>query len=95
MREDAVAKVSEDEILLLWRALMAFRSGKRPACRPAGRPPRSPCPLHHGCPRWDGPEDYYAVMEETEEQTERRRSAWPCTRIVGLLSPDLRHLGPA
>ena len=90
-----MAKVSEDEILLLWRALMAFRSGKRLACRPAGRPPRSPCPLHHGCPRWDGPEDYYAVMEETEEQTERRRSAWPCTRIAGLLSPDLRHLGPA
>jgi len=27
-----VAKVSEDEVLLLWRALMAFRSGRRPAC---------------------------------------------------------------
>jgi 8-oxo-dGTP pyrophosphatase MutT (NUDIX family) len=25
-----VPKVSEDEVLLLWRALMAFRSGRRP-----------------------------------------------------------------
>jgi len=89
-----VAKVTEDEVLLLWRALIAFRSGKRPACRPVGRPPRSPCPLCHECPRWYGPDDYQAVMEETEEQTERRRSAWPCSRLTGLLSPELRHIGP-
>jgi hypothetical protein len=33
-------------------------------------------------------------MEETEEQTERRRFAWPCNRIAGLLSPELRRIGP-
>jgi hypothetical protein len=90
-----VAKVSEDDVLLLWRALMAFRSGPRPACRPAGKPPRSPCPLHSTCPRWDGPDDYLAIMEETPAQTERRRSAWPCTRLADLLSPDLHRIGPA
>ena len=58
------------------------------------KPPRSPCPLYHQCPRWDGPDDYYAVMEETPEQTEQRRSAWPCSRLAGLLSPELRHIGP-
>jgi hypothetical protein len=89
-----VAKVSDDEVLLLWRALMAFRSGPRPACRATGRPLRSPCPLHGDCPRWDGPDDYQAVMEETPEQTERRQAAWPCTRLADLLSPELRHLGP-
>jgi hypothetical protein len=32
-------------------------------------------------------------MEEAPEQTERRRAAWPCTRIAELLSPDLRNIG--
>jgi len=89
-----VAKVSEDEVLLLWRALIAFRSGRRPACKATGNPPRSPCPLHSQCPRWDGPEDYFAIMDETPEQTEQRRASWPCTRLTGLLSPDLRRIGP-
>lgn len=89
-----MARVSENDVLLLWRALMAFRSGRRPACRAAGQPPRSPCPLHAQCPRWAGPEDYYAVMEETIEQTERRRAAWPCSRLAELLSPELRRIGP-
>ena len=90
-----MAKVSEDEVLLLWRALMAYRSGPRPACRARGKPPRSPCPLYGGCPRLSGPDDYLAVMDETPEETERRRSAWPCTRLGDLLSPDLRRIGPA
>lgn len=88
-----MARVSEDEVLLVWRALMAFRSGRRPGCRATGRPPRSPCPLHDRCPRWDGPDDYLAVMEETPEETERRRSAWPCSRLGDLLSPELRSIG--
>jgi hypothetical protein len=88
-----MAKVSEDEVLLLWRALTAFRSGRRPACRAVGDPPRSVCPLHSRCPRWAGPEDYYAVMEEGLEETEQRRAAWPCSRIADLLSPELRRIG--
>jgi hypothetical protein len=56
-----VAKVSEDEVLLLWR---------------------------------DGPDDYLAAsMDETPEQTEQRRAAWPCARLADLLSPDLRRIG--
>lgn len=89
-----MARVSDDEVLLLWRALMAFRSGRRPACKATGRPPRSPCPLYEQCPRCAGPDDYYAVMEETPEQIERRRAAWPCSRLAELLSPELRHIGP-
>ena len=89
-----MAKVSEDEVLLLWRSLVAFRVGRRPACRSSGRPPASRCPLHDLCPRWDGPDDYYAVMEETPEETEQRRSAWPCSRLAELLSPELRRIGP-
>ena len=89
-----MARVSEDEVLLLWRALRAFRSGSKPLCAPRGRPARSACPLHGGCPRWHGqPDDRLASMEETSEQTERRRSTWPCSRLLDLLSPDLTRIG--
>jgi hypothetical protein len=46
--------VNEDEVLLLWRALRAFRSGKKPLCAPRGRPPQSKCPLYRSCGRWSG-----------------------------------------
>lgn len=88
-----MARVSEDEVFLLWRALMAFRSGPRPACRARGKPRLSPCPLHDACPRWSGPDDYLASMEETIGQTERRRAAWPCSRLADLLSPEVNRIG--
>jgi hypothetical protein len=34
------------------------------------------------------------VLEETPEQIERRRAAWPCSKLGELLSPELRHIGP-
>jgi hypothetical protein len=89
-----MSRVSEDEVLLLWRALRAFRSGKNPSCAPRGSPARSSCPLYQGCPRWHGqPDDRLASMEEPAEQTERRRSTWPCSRLLDLLSPDLTRIG--
>jgi hypothetical protein len=89
-----MSRVSEDEVLLLWRALRAFRSGAKPPCAPQGRPVHSPCPLHESCPRWRGqPDDRLASMEETADQTERRRSTWPCSRLLELLSPDLTRIG--
>jgi hypothetical protein len=88
-----MAKVSEDDVLLLWRVIRRFRAGPRPACRAQGRPARSPCPLYAQCPCWDQPDDYLAAMEETPEQTEQRRAAWPCSRLVRLLSPGLQHIG--
>jgi hypothetical protein len=90
-----MSKVSEDEVLLLWRSLRAFRSGRRPPCRPHGHPPASDCPLHSHCPRWQGqPDDWAATLEETTESTERRRATWPCARLLDLLSPDLTRIGP-
>ena len=90
-----MSRVTEDEVLLLWRALRAFRSGQRPICAARGRPARSRCPLHDNCPRWHGqPDDWQASMDETAEQTEHRRSAWPCSRLLELLSPDLTRIGP-
>lgn len=89
-----MAQVSEDEVLLLWRALSRLRSGRNPGCAARGRPPRSDCPLHGHCPRWGQPGDYIASMEETAEETERRRAAWPCTRLLDLLGPETRHIGP-
>jgi len=89
-----MARVSEDEVLLVWRALRAFRSGAKPPCAPQGRPVRSVCPLHESCPRWRGqPDDRLASMEETAEQTEPRRSTWPRSRLLELLSPDLTRIG--
>lgn len=69
--------VSEDEVLLLWRAVRAFRSGARPPCSPRGQPPHSACPMYAACPRWRGqPDDRLASLEETLEQTDRRRADW-------------------
>lgn len=90
-----MARVSDEEVLLLWRALRAFRSGKRPLCAVRGTPPRSDCPLHADCPRWRGqPDDWLASLDETAEQTERRRSVWPCSRLLDVLSPEVRRIGP-
>ena len=90
-----MARVSDDEVLLLWRALRTFRSGRQPHCRPRGRPARSDCPLCDQCLRWHGqPDDWAATLEETVGQTERRRSSWPCSRLADLLSPELTRIGP-
>ena len=89
-----MSRVSDDEVLLLWRAMRAFRSGKRPLCAARGRPARSDCPLYTNCPRWQGqPDDWLVSMEESARETERRRSAWPCSRLLDLLSPDLTRIG--
>jgi hypothetical protein len=89
-----MSRVSEEEVLLLWRAVRAFRSGTRPACQARGKPPRSPCPLHAGCPRWKGqPDDTAASLQETLEQAERRRESWPCSRLLDLLSPEVTRIG--
>lgn len=90
-----MSRVSDDEVLLLWRSLRAFRSGRNPTCRPRGRPARSDCPLQFRCPRWqDQPDDWSASLEETTAETERRRGTWPCTRLLDLLSPELTRIGP-
>ena len=89
-----MSRVSEDEVLLLWRALRAFRSGSRPSCAPRSRPRSSECPLYDSCPRWRGqPDDRLASMDETAAETERRRASWPCSRLLDLLSPDLTRIG--
>jgi hypothetical protein len=88
-----MATVDDDEVLLLWRALSTFRSGANPACRPHGRPPRSQCPLCDCCPRWQQPDDRQQSLDETLEQTERRRAAWPCSRLLDLLGPETRRIG--
>jgi hypothetical protein len=88
-----MAVVTETEVLLCWRALRHFRSGRRPACAPRGRPPTSICPLFDACPRWHGqPDDYRAALDEDPEATERRRADWPCSRLLELLGPEVRHI---
>jgi len=90
-----MARVTDDEVLLLWRALRAFRSGSRPRCAPRGRPAASDCPLYDRCPRWHGqPDDRLATFTETTAETERRQAAWPCSTLLNLLTPDLTRIGP-
>ncbi len=89
-----MAQVSEDDVLLLWRALRRFRSGARPRCAPRGRPAVSDCPLCDRCPRWHGqPDDQLASLTETVAETERRQASWPCGRLLDLLAPDLTRIG--
>lgn len=88
-----MGKVSGDEVLLLWRALSAFRSGPNPGCAPQDRDGGSPCPLLRACPRWAGPDDYRASLDEDLAATERRRAQWPCSRLLELLGPDAARIG--
>jgi hypothetical protein len=89
-----MSSVSDGEVLLLWRALRAFRSGKKPACAARGHPSRSPCPVYEFCPRWQGqPDDWLVSMEETADETERRQTTWPCSRVLDLLTPDVNRIG--
>lgn len=89
-----MARVSENEVLPLWRALRAFRSGSKPRCAPHERPARSDCPLYEGCQRWRGqPDDWLASLEKSAAETGRRRSTWPCSKLMDLLSPDLTRIG--
>jgi hypothetical protein len=89
-----MARVSDDEVLLLWRALRKFRSGSRPLCAPRGRPPVSGCPLFERCPRWHGqPDDTVASLTETLAETERRQASWPCSRLLDVLTPEVVRIG--
>lgn len=88
-----MADVDESEVLLLWRALNRFRSGAKPECRPRGRPHSSPCPIFPRCPRWEEADDRRQSLEETFDESERRRSSWPCSRLLDLLSPDVDQIG--
>lgn len=90
-----MSRVSDAEVLLCWRALHRFRTGRTPGCAPRGRPPTSACPLFDACPRWHGqPDDYQAALVEDEDATERRRAAWPCSRVLDLLGPQTHRFGP-
>lgn len=83
-----MARVDQQEVLLLWRALREFRTGKAAGCAPRDRPPRSLCPLYERCSRWSDPDDQILSLDETTEQTERRRASWPCSRLLDLLGPE-------
>lgn len=87
-----MAHVSEDEVLLLWRALSRFRSGHNPACARRGKPAHSICPLYDQCGRWSQPDDDVLILDETPKQTERRRANWPCTRLLDVLAPDVTRI---
>ncbi len=80
----AWVNVSDDELLLLWRALRLFRSDRQPACAPDGRPPASACPLFAQCPRWHSQTDEIGSLSETEQ----RQATWPCSRLLDLLASD-------
>jgi len=87
-----MARVSQDDVLLLFRALRTFRSGKKPSCAPRGRPPHSICPLFASCERWTGPDDYALGLRETAAQTETRRARWPCSRLLEVLDPTVSQI---
>ncbi len=86
-------RLAPDEVLLLWRTVLRFRSGRNPLCAARGTPPKSECPLYRACPRWSQGDDRKLALEEDFEETERRQKAWPCSRIMGLLDPEVNWIG--
>lgn len=79
----SLTKASEHAVLLLWRALAAFRCGRHSACQATGKPPAAGDRCTSGAPRWDGPDDHYAVMDGTPRR--RPSSAAPRGRAAGSL----------
>lgn len=91
--ESAGEGVSSEEVLTLWRALLRFRSGGRPACAPRGKPRKSECPLYVGCPRWRDGNDKELSLYEDFDATERRRASWPCSRLLDVLDARVNWVG--
>lgn len=76
--------VNDDEVLLLWRALRAFRSGARPRCAPRRGTASSDCPLYERCPRWHGqPDDRAASFMETAARVSAELHEFGiCARLI-------------
>jgi hypothetical protein len=91
--ESSGQPVSPEEVLTLWRALLRYRSGGRPACAPRGRPPRSECPMYSFCPRWQQDSDEGLSLYEDFDATERRRASWPCSRLLDVLDTRVNWVG--
>ena len=93
-KRESGGRLGSDEVLLLWRALLRFRSGRQPPCAPRATPSDSDCPLAASCPRWNvQPDDHELTLEEDFDATERRQALWPCTRLMNLLDPDVDWIG--
>jgi len=77
-----VPKVNDDEVLL-WRALMAFRSGP-PACRARGKPPAQPLPnCMRSAPAGTG---RMTISRPWRRPRSRRSAGAPRGRAAGSLS---------
>ena len=69
--------VNESEVLLLWRALRRFRSREDSRLRTTRPAPAQQLPaLCRLSTVGNEPDDYRLSLEETLEQTERRRARW-------------------
>lgn len=49
--------------------------------------------MYNMCPRWSEPDDRELKMDESFDETERRRSRWPCSRLLQLLDPETNWIG--
>lgn len=92
-RRQSGSALSESDVLMMFRALHRFRAGRTPLCAAKGNPPRSECPLFAKCPRWQNEDDHELSLNEDFDTTEKRRSAWPCSRVLSLLEPDVNWIG--
>ena len=95
-RSEAIGgTVEPDEVLLLYRALVRFAGSADPSCAPTRAEPQGRCPLVERCPRW-------ATPSEDAPNRRRRarfvdvddddRAAWPCSRVLDLLDPEVNWI---
>jgi hypothetical protein len=84
--------IGSNDVLLLWRALLHFRSGRHPACAPTPKGSTSRCPLFLTCSRWASPPGSRGDSEGFLDLDEQ--DAWACARLLDLLDPDVSWLGP-
>jgi len=86
-------RLQEEEVLLLWRALLRFRSGREPRCAVQGTPPISQCPIQGACPRWAHGEGEGTSASGSAEDIDDQQDMWPCNRLLDLLDPEVNWIG--
>lgn len=49
--------------------------------------------MYSSCPRWQQGNDKDLSLYEDFEATERRRAAWPCSRLLDVLDTGVNWVG--
>lgn len=93
--------LADDEVLLLFRALLRFASLRDPACAPSRERPEGGCPLLARCSRWQQPSRQREQRGQKGQKGRRQRfdeeleaeQDWPCRKLLDALDAEVNWIG--